>query len=146
MIIGFEKVTREPSKKSGAPGRHDRVPRFVCWCKVTWHLCGGWWLSGGESWHVSRLLRLEVGVAPDDLDNVAEHKDKGYAADEVTYEGKPREGACDYAAHGCHGVAVLVVSDHAGDRAPRKGTRHQRDADNAAQEGSGKRQTSDRDN
>ena len=114
--------------------------------KGAWSLCGGWRLSGGESWRVSRLLRLDAGVAPDDLDDVTEHKDKGHAADEVTYEGKPREGACDYAAHGCHGVAVLVVSNHAGDRAPRKGTRHQRDADNAAQEGSGKRQTSDRDN
>lgn len=89
---------------------------------------------------------LEVGVAPDDLDNVAEHKDKGHAADEVADEGKSREGACGDAAHGCHGVAVLVVSDHAGDYAPRKGARHQRDADNAAQEGSGKRQTSDGDN
>ena len=30
---------------------------------------------------------LEAGVAPDDLDNVAEHKDKGHAADEVADEG-----------------------------------------------------------
>ena len=50
------------------------------------------------------------------------------------------------ATHGRHGVTVLAVSDHAGDRAPRKGARHQRDADDAAQEGSGKRQASDRDN
>ena len=146
MIIGFDKVTREPSKKTGAPGRCDRVPRFVCWCKATWHLCGGWRLSGGESWRVSRLLRLEAGVAPDDLDDVAEHKDEGHAADEVAYEGKTREGACDHAAHSRHGVAVLAVSDHARDRAPRKGARHQCDANNTAQEGSGKRETSDRDN
>ncbi|EBA39055.1 hypothetical protein COLAER_01919 [Collinsella aerofaciens ATCC 25986] len=33
----------------------------------------------------------------------------------------------------------MAVSDHAGDRAPRKGVRHQCDADNAAHEGSGKR-------
>ena len=38
------------------------------------------------------------------------------------------------------------MSDHASDRAPRKGTRHQRDADDAAQEGSGKRQAGNRDN
>ena len=38
------------------------------------------------------------------------HKDKGHAADEAAYEGKPREGACDYATNGCHGVAVLVLS------------------------------------
>ena len=100
--------------------------------KGAWPLCGGWRLSGGESWRVSRLLRLDAGVAPDDLDDVAEHKDKGHAADEAAYEGKPCEGACGDATHGCHGVAVLVVSDHADDRTPRKGTRHQRDADNAA--------------
>ena len=114
--------------------------------KGAWPLCGDWLLGGGEFWRVSRLLRLEVGVAPDDLDDVAEHKDKGHAADEAAYEGKPREGACDYATSGCHGVAVLAVSDHARDRAPCKGTRHQRDANNTAHEGSGKRQTSDRDN
>lgn len=56
-------------------------------------LCDGWWLSGGESWHVSRLLRLEVGVAPDDLDDVAEHKDKGHTADEIAYEGDCRKRA-----------------------------------------------------
>lgn len=54
--------------------------------------------------------------------------------------------ACGHTADGCHGVAVLVVSDHAGDCAPRKGGGDQRDADNAAQEGSGKRQAGDRDN
>ena len=91
-------------------------------------------------------LWFEVGVAPDDLDDVAECKDEGHAADEVAYEGDCRKHARGDAAHGCHGVAVLVVSDYAGDCAPRKGTRHQRDADNAAQEGSGKRQASDRDN
>ena len=58
-------------------------------------------------------MGLEMGVAPDDLDNVAEHKDKGHAADEVADEGKSREGTCGDAAHGGHDVAVLVVSDHA---------------------------------
>ena len=114
--------------------------------KGAWPFCGGWRLGGGESRRVGGLLGLEVGVAPDDLDNVAEHKDKGHAADEVADEGKSCEGACGHTADGCHGVAVLVVSDHAGDRAPRKGARHQRDADNAAQEGSGKRQAGNRDN
>ena len=92
------------------------------------------------------LLRLEVSVAPDDLDNIAEREDKGHAADEIAYEGDCRKCTCDHAAGGRHGVAVLAVSDHARDRAPCKGTRHQRDANNTAHEGSGKRQTSDRDN
>ena len=87
-----------------------------------------------------------MGRPGDDLDDVAECKDEGHAADEVAYEGDCRKRARGDATYGRHGETVLAVSDHAGDRTPRKGTRHQRDADNAAQEGSGKRQTSDRDN
>ena len=114
--------------------------------KYAWPFCGGWRLGGGKAWRVGGLLGLEAGVAPDDLDNVAEHKDKGHAADEVADEGKSREGTCGDTADGCHGVAVLVMSDHAGDCAARKSGGDQRDADNAAQEGSGKRQASDGDN
>ena len=83
MIIGFEIGTREPSKKSGAPGRMwpGATLRLLVQSNLSplhhhkgaWTLCGGWRLSGGESRRVSRLLRLEVGVAPDDLDDVAEH-------------------------------------------------------------------------
>ena len=61
-------------------------------------LCGGWRLSGGEFRRISWLLGLEVGVAPDDLDNVAEREDKGHAADEIAYEGDCRKRACDHAA------------------------------------------------
>lgn len=134
--------------RSGAPLRllvqSDLAPLHHH--KGAWPLCGDRLLSGGEFRRISRLLGLEVGVAPDDLDDVAERKDEGYAADEITYEGDCRKRARGHAARGCHGVAVLVVSDHAGNGAAREGTRHQRDTNNAAQEGSGKRQTSDRDN
>ena len=87
-----------------------------------------------------------MGVAPDDLDDVTEREDESYAADEVADERDCREHARDYAADGCHGVAVLAVSDHARDSTAREGCRDQRDTDNAAHEGSSKRQTCDRDN
>lgn len=55
--------------------------------KGAWPLYGDRLLSGGEFRRISRLLRLEVSVAPDDLDNIAEREDKGHAADEIAYEG-----------------------------------------------------------
>ena len=83
-------------------------------------LCGGWRLGGGKARGVGGLLRLEAGVAPDDLDGVTERKDEGYAADKAAHKGECRECARGDTAHGGHGVAVLVVSDHACDRGARK--------------------------
>ena len=86
-----------------------------------------------------------MGVAPDDLDGVAEREDEGYTADKVAHKRKCRECARDDTAHGGHGVAVLVVSDHARDRGARKCRRDQSDADDAAHEGGGERQACNRD-
>ena len=70
-------------------------------------------------------------------DDVAERKDEGYAADKAAHKGKCRECARGDTAHGGHGVAVLVVSDHACDRGARKRRRDQSDTDHGAHESSG---------
>ena len=96
-------------------------------------LCGGWRLGGGKARGVGGLLRFEVGVTPDDLDEIAKRKDEGYAADKVAHEGECRKGPGDGAADGCHGIAVLFVPDHARDRGARKGRGDQRDTDYGTQ-------------